>query len=165
MQVNGFTSKSGIFIPPTNIRAPAESKSRAFFTKAERLHLAFTFRMQAFPGDFIVNSLNDCLRAHMDVHELNLITENTQQNHLFSPSSTPLTAASESPDLPWQIMFAKQTPRSYRHLPNLNTYPTADMKQLTYKKLWDLNVNRQGERRVPAVTIDGEAHQLLLIGN
>lgn len=158
--MNGFTSKSGIFIPPKSIRAPTESKSRMFFTKAEQLHLSFTFRMQASPGDLIITNLNDRLRAHMDFYELSLVVENIQQSHLFSPSSTP----SLSPELPWQIMFAKQIQRNLRYAPSLNPFPVADMKQLTYKKLWDLMVNRQGERRIPAVTVDDEPHQLLLIG-
>lgn len=96
----------------------------------------------------------------MDFHELTLLLENTQQSHLFSPSSTP----SLSPELPWQILFAKQTQRNLRYSPNLNPYPVADMKQMTFKKLWELMVNRKGERRIPAVTVDDEPHQLLLIG-
>jgi hypothetical protein len=96
----------------------------------------------------------------MDFHELSLVLENSQQSHLFSPSSTP----SLSPELPWQILFAKQTQRSFRHTPNLIPYPLADMKQLTFKKLWELMVNRHGERRIPAVTVGDEPHQLLLIG-
>jgi hypothetical protein len=160
LQVNGFKSKTGIFVQPTRIRAPTESKSRLFFTKAERLHLSFVFRMQASPGDLIINNLNECLRVHMDLHELRLVVENPQ-SHLFSPSSTPTTL---SPELPWQILVAKQTPRDPRFLANLNPFPVADMKQLTFKKLWDQMVNRHGERRIPAVTIDDEPHQLLLIG-
>ena len=95
----------------------------------------------------------------MNLHELSLVLENPQ-SHLFSPSSTP----SLSPELPWQILFAKQTQRNLRFTPNLNPFPIADMKQLTFKKLWEQMVNRQGERRIPAVTIDDEPHQLLLIG-
>lgn len=159
LQVNGFTSKTGNFITPTNIRAPTEGKSRLFFTKAEHLHLSFIFRTQASPEDLIINGLNECLRVHMDFHELSLVSENPQ-SHLFSPSSTP----SLLPELPWQILFAKQTQRNPRYSPLLNTFPVADMKQLTFKKLWELMVNRQGERRIPAVTIDDEPHQLLLIG-
>ena len=161
MQVNGFTSKSGIFLSPKNIRAPTERKSRLFFTKAEQLHLAFTFRTQASPEDHVINELNDRLRAHMTSHELSLVLENVQpQSHLFSPSSTP----NLSPELPWQFLFAKQTQRNFRFPPNLNPFAVADMKSLTFKKLWELMVNRQGERRIPAVTVDDEPHQLLLIG-
>jgi hypothetical protein len=116
--------------------------------------------MQASAGDLIFNDLNDRLRAHMDFHELSLVLENAQQSHLFSPSSTP----SLSPELPWQILFAKQIPRNPRYPSILNPFPVADMKQLTYKKLWELMVNRHGERRIPAVTVDDEPHQLLLIG-
>ena len=159
LQINGFTSKSGIFIEPRNIRAPTESKSRLFFTKAEHLHLSFIFRMQASQGDLIINDLNECLRKHMDFHKLSLVLENPQ-SHLFSPSSTP----SLSPELPWQILFAKQTQRNTRYSPLLSPFPIADTKRLSFKKLWDLMVNRQGERRIPAVAIDDEPHQLLLIG-
>jgi hypothetical protein len=158
--LNGFTSKSGNFITSSrHIRAPTEAKSRLFFTKAEHLHLSFLFRAQASPEDLIINGLNECLREHMNLHELSLVLENPQ-SHLFSPSSTP----SLSPELPWQILFAKQTQRNLRFSPNLNPFPIADMKQLTFKKLWEQMVNRQGERRIPAVTIDDEPHQLLLIG-
>ena len=115
--------------------------------------------MQASPGDLIINDLNECLRAHMDLHELSLVLENPQ-SHLFSPSSTP----SLSPELPWQILFVKQTQRNPRLSPPLNPFPIADMKQLTFKKLWELMVNCHGERRIPAVTINDEPHQLLLIG-
>jgi hypothetical protein len=159
--VNGFKSKTGIFVKPAarGIRAPTESKSRLFFTKAEQLHLSFVFRKQAFPGDLIINDLNECLRAHMDLHKLSLVLENPQ-SHLFSPSSTPTL----SPEIPWQILVAKQTPRNPRIPSTLNPFPVADMKQLTFKKLWDQMVNRHGERRIPAVSINDEAHQLLLIG-
>lgn len=157
--MNGFTSKTGIVIPSGSFRAPIEGKSRLFFTKAEHLQLSFVFRVQALPEDLIVNALNECLKKHMDLHELSLVLENPQ-SHLFSPSSTP----SLSPELPWQILYAKQTQRHPRYSPPLNSFPTADMKWLTFKKLWELMVNRQGERRIPAVTIDDEPHQLLLIG-
>jgi hypothetical protein len=161
LQVNGFTSKTGIFITPRNICVPTEAKSRLFFTKAEQLHLSFVFRLQASSQDLIINNLNECLRMHMDFHELSLVSENPQ-SHLFSPSLTP----SLSPELPWQILFAKQTPRNPRYSPCLNPFkfPTADMKQLTFKKPWELMVNSTGERRIPAITIDDEPHQLLLVG-
>ncbi|KAF8804485.1 hypothetical protein BYT27DRAFT_7213687 [Phlegmacium glaucopus] len=156
--LNGFTSKTGIFIPSGSIRAPVEGKSRLFFAKAEHLHLSFVFQVQASQEDLIVNALNECLKKHMDLHKLSLVLEN-QQSHLFSPSSTP----SLSPELPWQILYAKQTQRTPRYSLPLNPFPTADMKRLTFKKLWELMVNCHGERCIPAVTIDDEPHQLLLI--
>ncbi|KAF8804311.1 hypothetical protein BYT27DRAFT_7259296 [Phlegmacium glaucopus] len=156
--LNGFTSKTGIFIQSGSIHAPVEGKSRLFFAKAEHLHLSFIFQVQASQEDLIVNALNECLKKHMDLHKLSLVLEN-QQSHLFSPSSTP----SLSPELPWQILYAKQTQRTPRYSLPLNPFPTADMKRLTFKKLWELMVNRHGERRIPAVTIDDEPHQLLLI--
>ena len=158
MQTNGFTSRTGeFFSPPKIIRAPTESKSHLFYCKADQLHLAFTLKIETSPKTIIINSINECLKIHMEHHHLKLISENPL-SHLFSPMSTP----SLSHELPWQILYAKQTQITANYGAPL--IPTADLLQMSFEKLQSQMVNRNGERRIPAVMVEGEAYQLLLIG-
>ena len=148
-----------IFFSTKIIRAPIESKSYLFYCKADQLHLAFTLEIETSPKTIIINSINERLKIHMEHRHLKLISENPL-SHLFSPTSTP----SLSHELPWQILYAKQTQRMANYGAPLIPFPTADLLQMSFEKLQSQMVNRNGERCIPAVMVEGEAYQLLLTG-
>ena len=95
----------------------------------------------------------------MEHHRLNLVSENPQ-SHLFSPTSTP----SLSHELPWQILYAKQTQRVANHGVPLVPFPAVKLLQMSFEKLQSHMINRNGDRRIPAIMVRGEPYQLLLIG-